>query len=202
MTEHFGCIILAAGSSSRMGEPKQLIQVEGRPLVVRSIQAALGSSAWPVVVVLGANADWIRPALARLPVLAVENAAWPEGMASSIRTGVAALRQFARALDGAIIALCDQPAFSTDAISRLIDAQRQTGHSIAAAQYLGRCGAPALFMSRHFEALASLTGDEGARTLLNRDPGIVAAVEMPELAADLDTPADLARFRPTEASPL
>jgi molybdenum cofactor cytidylyltransferase len=195
MTEHFGCIVLAAGPSMRMGEPKQLIPFHGRPLVALAVEAALASPVWPVVVVLGANAEKIRPSLARLPVLAVENPAWAEGMASSIRTGITALRQFARSMDGAVVALCDQPAFSAGAISRLIAAQRQTGRGIAAAQYLGRCGAPALFMRRHFDALASLTGEEGARALLNGDPDGVAAVEMPELAADLDTPADVARFR-------
>jgi molybdenum cofactor cytidylyltransferase len=199
--ERFGCIILAAGSSSRMGKPKQLIQIGGRPLVVRAVEAALGSSVWPVIVVLGAHAEKVRPSLARLPVLAVENAAWPEGMASSIRTGITSLRQFARKLDGAIIALCDQPAFSADVISRLIAAQRQTGRSIAAAQYPGRCGAPALFMRTHFDALASLTGEEGARNLLNGDPGSVAAIEMPELAADLDTPEDVARFQSASKPP-
>jgi molybdenum cofactor cytidylyltransferase len=178
-----------------MGEPKQLIQVGGRPLVARCVEAALGSPVWPVIVVLGAHAELIRPSLARFPILAVENAAWPEGMASSIRAGIAALKQFARNLDGAIVALCDQPAFSAGVISQLIDAQRQTGRSIAAALYLGRCGAPALFMRKHFEALASLTGEEGARTLLNGDSGCVAAIEVPELAADLNTPADVARFR-------
>jgi molybdenum cofactor cytidylyltransferase len=195
MAERFGCVVLAAGPSIRMGEPKQLIPVGGRPLVALAVEAALASPVWPVVVVLGANAERIRPSLARLPVLAVENAAWSEGMASSIRAGVTALRQFARSLDGAVIALCDQPAFSAGAISRLIAAQRQTGRGIAAARYLGRCGAPALFMRAHFDALASLTGEEGARALLNGDPDLVAAVEMPELAADLDTPEDLARFR-------
>ena len=179
-----------------MGEPKQLIPFDGRPLLALAVEAALASPVWPVVVVLGANAEKIRPSLARLPVLAIENAAWSEGMASSIRTGITVLRQFARSLDGAVVALCDQPAFSAGAISRLIAAQRQTGRGIAAAQYLGRCGAPALFMRRHFDALAALTGEEGARALLNGDPDGVAAVEMPELAADLDTPEDVARFNP------
>ena len=195
MAERFGCIILAAGPSSRMGEPKQLIQIDGRPLVVLAVEAALASPVWPVVVVLGANAERIRPSLARLPVIAVENAAWPEGMASSIRTGITVLRQFARALDGAVVALCDQPAFSADAILRLIAAQRETGRGIAAAQYIGRRGAPALFMRSHFDALASLTGEEGARALLNGHSESVAAVALPELAADLDTPEDVARYQ-------
>ena len=190
-----GCVILAAGPSSRMGSPKQLIEIGGRPLVARAAEAALGSSAWPVVVVLGARSEQIRPALARLPVLAVENSSWAEGMASSIRTGISILRQFSRSLDGVVITLCDQPAFSAQTISRLVAAQRATGLSIAAARYGGHLGPPALFMSRHFSALESLTGDEGARSIVNADPGAVAAVDMPDLALNLDTPADLERLR-------
>ena len=190
----FGCVILAAGASLRMGTPKQLLTVKGEPLVVRTAKAALASAVWPVVVVLGANAGRIRQALVRLPVLMVENEAWAEGMASSIRTGVAALSQFSRALDGALVVLCDQPAFSAETIARLIAAQRATGLGIAAARYRGRQGAPALFMREHFPALSSLTGEEGARALLNSPAGRIVPVDMPELALDLDTPADFARL--------
>jgi molybdenum cofactor cytidylyltransferase len=175
-----------------MGSPKQLLDVGGKPLLVRAIEAALASQVWPAVVVLGAYADRIRPLLARFPVLAVENPAWAEGMASSIRTGVAALRQFSRSLDGAVLALCDQPAFSGEAIDRLIAARRETGRSIAAARYSGHNGSPALFLKEHFPALLALTGEEGARSLLGGPPGAIAAVDMPELALDLDTPGDLA----------
>jgi molybdenum cofactor cytidylyltransferase len=150
---------------------------------------------WPVVVVLGAHAEQIRPMLARLPALVTENAAWPEGMASSIRAGVGTLQQFSRALDGALIALCDQPAFSAATIERLLAAQRASGRSIVAAHYRGRNGAPALFLREHFAALTALTGEEGARALLNDGPERVMPVEMPELAIDLDTPADVAAAR-------
>src|SRR4051812_6293642 len=95
----FGAVILAAGSSTRMGQPKQLLELGGKTMIVRAAEAALASSAWPVVVVLGSNAEKIRPALARLPVLIVDNEAWPEGMASSIRIGIATLQQFSRRLD-------------------------------------------------------------------------------------------------------
>jgi CTP:molybdopterin cytidylyltransferase MocA len=191
----FGCIILAAGASTRMGTPKQLLPVEGRPLIVRAAECSLAAGAWPVVVVLGAHEEQIRPVLARLPVLAIENPAWSEGMASSIRAGVTTLRQFSRSLNGALLALCDQPAFSAETIGRLVAAQRTTGRSIAAAHYGGHCGAPAYFLREHFPALAELTGEEGARLFLNGDPNRVAAVEMPELAADLDTPEDYAAWR-------
>ena len=193
----FGAVILAAGASTRMGAPKQLLALDGRPLVVRSVEAALASPAWPVVVVLGAHAEKIRPVLARLPVLIAESPVWAEGMAASIRAGVTTLRQFSRALDGALVALCDQPAFSADTIAQLVAAQRTTGRSIVAARYGGRHGAPALFLRGHFETLVHLTGEEGARALLNGDPARVASVDLPALALDLDTPADYAALHET-----
>lgn len=193
----FGVVILAAGASTRMGTPKQLLALDGKPLLVRAVEAALASPAWPVVVVLGAQAEKIRPILARLPVLVAENPAWGEGMAASIRTGVTTLRQFSRALDAAAIALCDQPAFSADTLAQLVATQRATGRSIVAAHYSGRNGAPALFLREHFPALAELTGEEGARALLNGDPARVATVDLPQLALDLDTPADYAAVQKT-----
>lgn len=190
----FGVAILAAGASTRMGTPKQLIELDGKPLLLRAVEAALASAAWPVVVVLGAHTEKIRPILARLPVLVTENPAWAEGMAASIRAGVTTLQQFSRGLDAAVIALCDQPAFSADTIARLVAAQHASGRSIVAAHYAGRHGAPALFLREHFPTLVSLTGEEGARALLNSDLDRVAPVDLPELALDLDTPADLAGF--------
>lgn len=189
-------MILAAGESTRMGTLKQLLLLDGKPLLVRAVEAALASPAWPVVVVLGAHAEKIRPVLARLPVLVVENPAWAEGMASSLRTGITTLRQFSRALDAALVALCDQPAFSVDTIAQLVAAQRATGRSIVAASYAGRHGAPALFRREHFAALAALTGEEGARALLNGDPATMTAVDLPALALDLDTPEDFAAQNP------
>jgi CTP:molybdopterin cytidylyltransferase MocA len=189
---HYGVVILAAGPSTRMGSPKQLLMVDGKPLLVRAVEAALASPAWPVVVVLGANAEQIRPVLAPFPVLLTDNPAWAEGMAASIRAGITTLREFSRHLDAAVIALCDQPAFSAATIAQLVAAQRSTGRSIVAARYAGRVGAPALFLREHFSALAGLTGEEGARSLLNDAPERVAAVDLPELAVDLDTPGDYA----------
>jgi CTP:molybdopterin cytidylyltransferase MocA len=191
----FGLVILAAGESARMGTPKQLLPLDGQPLLVRAVDAALASAAWPVVVVLGAHAEKIKPALARLPVLVVENPAWSEGMASSLRLGVATLQQFSRQLDAALVALCDQPAFSSDTIARLVAAHRATGRGIVAARYAGRNAAPALFLREHFPALTALTGESGARTLLNDSPDRVTPVDLPSLALDLDTPADYAALQ-------
>ncbi|HTO05226.1 MAG TPA: nucleotidyltransferase family protein [Opitutus sp.] len=196
-----GIIILAAGASTRMGEPKQLLPITGHPLVIRATEAALASSAWPVVIVLGAHADKIRPLLAPYPVLIAENAAWIEGMASSLRTGIATLQQFSRSLNAAVVALCDQPAFSARIIDQLIGVQRETGRSIIASHYNGRNGAPALFLREHFAALISLTGEAGARDLLNSGPERIATVNLPEMATDLDTPADYAAYKMPVSTP-
>lgn len=191
---HFGCILLAAGASHRMGQPKQLLSIAGRPLVAHVAAAALASPAWPVVVVLGADAEKIKPALAGLPLLIAQNYEWPEGLASSIRTGLVMLENFSTALDAVLIAPADLPAFSADAIMRLVAVLRAGPHSIVAARYAGCIGSPALFARVHFPALHALRGEEGARALLADNTDAVAAVDLPEFALDLDTPDDYERF--------
>jgi molybdenum cofactor cytidylyltransferase len=177
-----------------MGSAKQLLEVDGKTLVARAVDAAIGSGADPVVVVLGADAERVRAAIARSPVHAVVNADWPGGLASSIRAGMSALLRSAPGLDAVVIALCDQPALSAEALTRLADLHRTTGR-IAAARYGGRNGAPAVFGREHFAALGALSGDQGARALLNGRPEVVTALDMPELGADLDTPADLRAWK-------
>ncbi|MGA2017749.1 MAG: nucleotidyltransferase family protein [Opitutaceae bacterium] len=184
-----GAVVLAAGGSSRMGSAKQLLELGGRPLVAGAVEAVLGSPARPVVVVVGADAERVRAAIARQPVSVVFNPAWSSGIASSIRLGLSALLGAEPALDAVLVALCDQPALSPAIIGRLAALHRATG-LIAAARYSGRNGAPAVFGREHFAALAALEGDEGARRLLNGRPGLVAAEDLPEMGLDLDTPDD------------
>ena len=193
-----GAIVLAAGGSSRMGTSKQLLQVGGISLVARAVDAALGSGAAPVAVVLGANAEKVHAEVAGRPILAAHNPDWATGIASSIRVGIAALLGAEPALDAVVVAPCDQPALSSGVISRLADIHRSTGQ-VAAARYDGRNGAPAVFGRDHFSALSSLSGDEGARRILNSDPGRVASLDLPALGADLDTPADFAAWVDSKA---
>jgi len=190
-----GLIVLAAGASTRMGQPKQLLAIGGRPLLVRVVEAALAAPVWPVVVVLGAHAAALRPLLAPHPVLVVENAAWAEGMASSLREGIATLAQFSRRLEAAVVVLADQPTLDATVIRQLIAAHHASGRDVVASRYAGRHGAPALFHRRQFPRLAALTGEAGARELLNGGDPPVAAIELPELAEDLDTPEDVHRWR-------
>jgi molybdenum cofactor cytidylyltransferase len=194
---HFGAIVLAAGASTRMGAPKQLLRLGGRTLLRRTVDAVLASPAWPIVVVLGAHLDAIRPEVARLPVLVVENSAWEEGLASSIRAGARVLASFSLSLDAALLVLCDQPNLSPEAIARLADATVESGKTIVAARYGDHSGPPALFSRRHFQELTELRGPGGARPLLARHADLVAMVDLPELAADLDTPAEYASFQRT-----
>ena len=161
-------IILAAGSSSRMGRPKQLLPVGGCPLLRRVAEACVGSGIANVIVVLGSNAEEIRPALAGLSVHIVVNENWPEGMGSSVRAGMTMMASVMPAAKGVVIALADQPKFSTRHITRLFDAQRETGGSIVASRYKEKLSPPALFAQVYFPALRALQGDTGARSLFQK----------------------------------
>jgi len=185
----FGAIILAAGGSSRMGTAKQLIRIGGISLVARAARAALDSGARPVAVVVGADAEGILAELTGLSVLVVDNPEWAKGLATSVHAGMAALMRAQPSLEAIAIAPCDQPALSAGALARLAELHR-TSRMTSSARYNGRNGAPAVFGREQFAGLFSLSGDEGARRLLNADPKTVASIEMPELGIDLDTPAD------------
>jgi molybdenum cofactor cytidylyltransferase len=190
-----GAVILAAGASTRLGRPKQLLEIDGRPLVARAAEAALAAGASPVVVVLGANAELIRPALQGLEAGLVLNQDWAEGMASSVRAGLHALGQITLRLDAVLLTVCDQPAFNAEVVQRLVAGLQASSRGIAAARYAGRNAVPAIFRREHFFALAHLKGDQGARALLREKPEDIVAVDLPELALDLDTPEDLAAWR-------
>jgi molybdenum cofactor cytidylyltransferase len=191
-----GCVILAAGGSRRLGRAKQLVRFENQTLLERTIVAALATPGlWPVIVVLGAEVASIKPTLVRFPVLIVENPAWTEGIASSLRCGLEILNQFSPKIGHTLISLCDQPFLQTRTFEHLIAQQHQTGSPLVAARYDNHPGAPALFSRNYFSALAGLTGDEGARTLFKSLPiSEIHTVDFPELGIDIDTPEDLAKL--------
>ena len=189
-----GGVLLAAGSSSRLGEPKQLLHYDGRPLITRAAETILSADISPLVIVIGAHAEKIRPVLDGLSVVIVENKSWAEGMGSSLRTGIAMLESIAPALDAALIALCDQPHFSRASIDAL-RAALTGSRSIAATRHGESAGVPALFCRDYFPALRALTGTQGARNLIAANPAHVACIDLPELAIDIDTATDWARVR-------
>ena len=197
MTERarVAAVVLAAGGSSRLGRPKQLVLHEGAPLVVRAARAALATGAEPVVVVLGAHAEAVRTALSAIPITSVVNRQWYQGIGTSVVTGVEAITSRAAAVAAILVMLADQPLVDEAALGRLIDAWAGSGpHSIAAAAYAYTIGVPAVFGRVHFDELSSLPPAAGAARLLRAPNARVRRVTMPEAAWDIDTPHDLERL--------
>lgn len=187
---NIGMIILAAGASSRMGTPKQLLPYRGRSFLVHVVEAALASICRPIVVVLGANVEQLKPELTQLPVQVVENYKWAEGMSSSIRSGIAALNAVNQSLEAVAIALCDQPFVSAQIINQLVETYHFTGRPIVASEYAGTLGVPALFSRALFPKLMALNATEGAKHLIKKYSDKVVSVSFPEGAIDIDTPKD------------
>jgi molybdenum cofactor cytidylyltransferase len=185
-------VLLAAGGSSRMGAPKQLLRLGGRSLVRRAAEALLEAGCEPVVVVLGGEAEAVRAELEGLPVAPVLNPAWREGLATSLRCGLLALPDSAAA---ALVCPCDQPGVSSALFARMLLLQRSSGKPIVACRYGGVVGAPALFLRARFPELLALQGDVGARAALAGGPEHVVSVEFPAGAFDVDTPEDWSRWR-------
>ena len=195
MAEEFKCglVLLAAGASRRMGRPKQLLPIDGRPLLRLVTERALRAPVSPVVVVLGAHADEIGPVLTGLPVHRVSNPEWEEGLGSSVRAGVEAALQLAPDLAGLIILPTDQPNLPAQHLDTMIARFRQGGCSLVASLTGDRRVPPVLFGAAWFARLRQLTDDAGARDLLREDRPEFASVPLAS-NADLDTPEDYDRF--------
>ena len=185
MAEATAAIVLAAGNSSRLGRPKQLVVFRDETLVRRAARLALEAGAHPVIAVVGAEREPCRAALEDLPVAVVPNPEHAEGMGSSLRSGMAALANLAPSAERVLVLVCDQPLLRLEHLQALLAAPG----TIAAAQYGGRLAVPAVFSREHFPALAAATGDQGARFLLRSHPA--TPVPMPEAAVDIDRPEDL-----------
>lgn len=181
-------IVLAAGGSSRLGRPKQLLRRQGVSLIVRAVTMA-GAGSRHVVVVLGADRLRIQRALDRhrTGVIVAHNAAWADGLAGSLRAG---LRRLPKRTPAVLILLVDQVRLRRTDIARLVQRWRRRPHRPAAACLHGVAGVPAIIPRRWFRAMERLEGDTGARALL-RSLDDVSLVEMPAAAFDIDTPADL-----------
>jgi molybdenum cofactor cytidylyltransferase len=187
-------VVLAAGGSARMGEPKQLLRVDGVPLVRRAALAAVEARLGRVFVVLGAEMEAIRTAIANLELSIVLNADWREGLASSLRAGVEAVLREAPAARGLIAMPADQPRLAAEHLRALDAAQRARGAAIVASDYGDHRGPPAFFARAEFPALAALRGDVGARGLLG-GPEVETVAAPPGSGLDVDRPEDLERFR-------
>ena len=188
-----GIVLLAAGGAVRYGSPKQLLLVDGEPLVRRMAREALRVSP-RVAVVIGAYKDDVEAALDGLPLDAAFHAGWPSGMGGSLAFGLGRLRERHPELAAVMVCLCDQPALGATQLQALASAA--SADRIVAADYGdGVAGVPCLFPSRFFHELELLHGPEGARSLLALHADHVHALPMPEARIDIDTPDDYERWR-------
>ncbi|WP_246731480.1 NTP transferase domain-containing protein [Methylocapsa sp. S129] len=195
-------ILLAAGASSRFkaaagGDASKLVApLAGKPLVRYAAEAALASPARPILVITGCDRGAVEAALDGLDLSFAHNAGYAQGLASSLQTGIAALP--AR-VAGVLVLLGDMPAVTPALIDRLIAAFGERPDALAAAPTLdGRRGNPVLLSRVLFPAIAGLTGDEGARKLLDRaGPGQMIEVDVSGVGSvlDVDTPQALAEVR-------
>lgn len=181
-------IILAAGSSSRLGKPKQLLEWQGRSFLQHAIDNACSLLNERVIVVLGANAEAIRSSVELDCVQVVLNPDWQEGIAASIRAGIAALPGQAEA---ALVLLADQPLVGSEALKNLLDNWQNARQRIAVCYYNDTVGVPALFPSAYFDMLSALRGDLGAKRLLLEQSENLLKIPLPEAELDIDTNDDL-----------
>jgi molybdenum cofactor cytidylyltransferase len=195
-----GAVILAAGASTRMGVPKQLLQFGGETMLRRAASVALKTGCRPVVVVTGADAAAAREALRGLDVQEARNQQWESGISSSVRVGIEAVITANPQTAAVVLMLCDQPFVTREIIAQLVAAHRETGCSIVASRYGGSHGVPALFDKIHFAELTTLEGDAGAKQIIRKHLPKVHLLSFPEGEIDIDTPEDLARLRSTDYS--
>lgn len=185
-------IVLAAGRSTRMGAGNKLLQeVRGKPLVRHAVEAQLASRAAPVIVVTGHQQDEVRAALAGLDVTFVHNPAFTEGLSGSLKAGLAALPKEG---PGVVVSLGDMPNVTAGVIDRLAQAFADRPDALAVAPtLLGQRGNPVLLARKLFAEVAKLTGDQGARRLLDAAGDAVEeiALDDPAVALDIDTPEAL-----------
>lgn len=175
-------VILAAGASTRLGTPKQLILLENETLLDRAVRIAHEAGCSPLIVVLGANAREIERACTLPNSTIIFNDQWNEGMGSSVRHGIAAVNNS----EGAIVMTCDMPAVMPQHLRALM-----ASGVVTASRYAERNGVPAYFPGTSFAALMTASGDTGARILLRSAPSI----DLPQGDLDIDTPQDVIRLK-------
>jgi CTP:molybdopterin cytidylyltransferase MocA len=184
-------VLLAAGQSRRLGQPKQLVPLAGEALVRRAARAALATDPAQALIVVGAHADQVWAAVADLPLVRVDCAGWAAGLSASLHAGLARLEP---TVEAALFVLCDQPALETSHLRALVARWSEAPLRAVASGYAGTLGVPAVVPRTWFKDFETLTGDQGARDLLRARATRVEVVQAPALAADLDRPADLARM--------
>lgn len=193
-----GAVILAAGSSSRLGRPKQIVRFEGESLLRRAVAAAENGGCRPVVVVTGAHAEASRRELEGLDVIETYNGDWQSGMGSSIRAGVASAVTAEPRLAAVVLMVCDQPHVTANVVARIVAVHRSRKFPLVASAYGGSFGVPALFSSTFFSELAAVEGAAGAKQVIQRHEAEGHFLPFAGAEVDVDTEEDVALLRVVE----
>lgn len=187
----FAAIIMAAGQSQRLGQPKQLVRFRDTTLVGQAIRSAQCAGCEPVLVVLGAFEKEVAAAIEDEQCLIVKNENWKSGLGSSIAAGVKNLQDIGANIDGVLLTLCDQPLVEVAHLEKLCEAVASDACVIAATQYSdGQLGAPAVFERSMFPELMKLDNEQGAKSVIAHCDQVVGIAPTGELI-DVDTPDDL-----------
>jgi molybdenum cofactor cytidylyltransferase len=194
MEHNLGIIILAAGSSLRLGQPKQLLEYNGSTLLRNMLTQASGIQYAEIVVVTGSNSEAIEADLKQNAVTICYNKNWYQGMGSSIATGLKRLLELHSDLKACIFAVCDQPFVTTQVFRDILEQQTQSGKGIIASLYADTLGTPVLFSHTYFEALLNLNGKEGAKKIVENYIDDVASVPFDKGNIDIDTIHDYNNF--------
>ena len=188
-TETFAVVILAAGASTRLGRPKQLLKFQQQSLIRRLVSEAKKVTA-TVIVVTGSIHNAIENELKGEPVLIVQNKDWAQGMGSSIKEGMQNLKSLESNAGAVILAVCDQPYVTAALFTAMIDLHKRSGKRIVACSYADSLATPVLFERSYFENLLQLNGREGAKKLLQQYTNDVAFLPFPQGVIDIDTASD------------
>lgn len=186
-------LILAAGSSSRLGQSKQLVKINGQSLLQRTASIACGA-AQNVLVVLGSNFEIHQKELVSLPVQIVNHQNWKEGMGSSLKAGVESLLKTWSNTSGILILVCDQPKLTINHLRNLLAHASQSEKPIICSSYQNTLGVPALFKKELFEKLVRIGNGEGAKKIIEQNQIFADSINFVGGEVDIDTPEDLKKI--------
>lgn len=189
-----GAIILAAGSSSRLGQSKQKVKHRGVSLLEHTTRCALDSHADHVLVVLGSKADEHKEIISSLPLETITNTGWEKGMGNSLKAGLKQLIEKHPESDAVLVLVCDQPFLTPQHLNALIREFKIHKSGIVASLY-GAIGVPALFAKSYFNELLALDDAEGAKKILAGNKANLTTIPFPLGEVDIDTPADLSKLQ-------
>jgi molybdenum cofactor cytidylyltransferase len=187
-------LILAAGSSSRMGRPKQFLKIDNETLIRKTVNVTINAGAAKTIVVSGLDHELIKKELGSLPTQVIVNPHSELGMGSSIKYGVDHIIKNYPDLEGAVIMVCDQPLLSHFHLSKIISEHQTTQSSIVASFYSGKNGVPVFFHRSMYEKLLTIKDQQGARNVIDQNSALVKSIDFPEGSIDIDTPEDWEKF--------